>query len=310
MSQPRIVSNDVNDFAGGGLYPGGTGIITDIFYTNQWTYEGKVAPGSNMTVMLKFQPTDGSGEGKPMDIPWSCGTSGNDFQPSQDGGNVLAFGERTAMSESSNWAAVQKALQDQCGLDTKKLNSPIGIKVLVGTHLMLVRKEQAKREGLNDAPAAPPAPGQPPAAKRQAPTFLCPIKATFPWEQGAVALRGQAAPTPAAVNPAPTQVPGIVAPTVAIPPTTAAPVPGVLPTTSSETALGAVVKEALNANGGSIPFADAAQKVSEMFVKFPGVLRAARAAYLLTCKDVDKLEVEVAPFGIQISQDGQTISLA
>jgi hypothetical protein len=212
---PLILSNDPDDFVQSGLYPGGTGIVEDIFYA-LWDYNGKQPPDSVCAVKLIFKPTDGSNEGKDVEIFWSVGPS-SEFAPSQDGGFVFGVGNATGMRNSSNWYHIGVALRDNCGMEKGKLNGPAGIKALLGSTLTLVRKDQPTRDGM-DAP--PQAQGQGHGGRQNKATFLVPTAAVFTWDKPGT---GRAKAKPAA-KPGPVTVPAAPA-TPAPRPVMAAPAP-------------------------------------------------------------------------------------
>lgn len=205
--QPQVLSNDPDDFVQSGLYPGGTGIVEDIAYS-LWDYNGTKPPDSVCAVKVIFKPTDGSNEGKDVEIFWSVGPS-SEFAPSQDGGFVFGVGNATGMRNSSNWYHIGVALRDNCGMEKGKLNGSAGIKGLLGSQLTLVRKDQPTRDGMEPPP---PTQGQG-QGQRQNKTFLVPTAAIFAWDKpGTTKPRARAA---AAAKPGP----------VAVPATAAAPAP-------------------------------------------------------------------------------------
>src|ERR1700678_624518 len=207
---PQVLSNDPDDFVQSGLYPGGTGIIEDISYA-LWDYNGKQPPDSVCAVKVIFKPTDGSNEGKDVEIFWSVGPS-SEFAPSQDGGFVFGVGNATGMRNSSNWYHIGVALRDNCGMEKGKLNGPAGIKGLLGSQLTLVRKDQPTRDGM-DAP--PQAQGQGQGGRQNKATFLVPTAAIFTWDKPGTA-KPRAKPT-AAAKPGPVAVPAAApAPTPAV----------------------------------------------------------------------------------------------
>jgi hypothetical protein len=217
---PQVLSNDPDDFVQSGLYPGGQGIVNDISYAF-WDYAGTRPPNSEVAVKLDFHPTDGSNEGKPVEIYWSVGPAA-EFSPSGDGGFVFSIGSATGVRTSSNWAFVAVKLRDNCGLEKGKLNGPAGIKALIGSQLTLTRVDQPQREGL--APKM-----QQPGQQERKPTILIPTAAVFGWDKPGT--RRPAAPRPA-TGKGPVAVPAMAAPASA-PVPAAAPVPQPMPTVAA-----------------------------------------------------------------------------
>lgn len=172
---PQALSNSYEDFAeGGSLYPGGSGILTDIRYT-LWDYDGKRAPDSQCAVHATMTPTDGSNEGKPVDIFWSVGAAA-DFQPDHTGGFVLSD-TKDAFSKTCNWADVNNRFMKTCGLEGKDLNAPgLGITNLIGGEITLTRTDQMKRD-FDDEP-------QESGQKKSKRTILVPTRFKGVWEKG------------------------------------------------------------------------------------------------------------------------------
>lgn len=243
----NYVSNEIEDFQGGGLYPGGTGKVVECCYI-LWDYDRKYPLDSQLAVLLKFQPTDGSNEGKEELIHWSAG-SAKDFQPSPDGGHLIATSARTAQSESSNWAHVLKALRDNCGLPKGKLSTDAGLHVLEGSELTLARIEQKEREGL---PQNAPAEGQQQSNRKR--TILCPTRAKFSWEnRGGASRTATIAAAPASTN--------------------ATPVPfnGVIPNTVTDTS--EILQSILEGNGGEIEVSLIAKAIMGAMVNHDKLVR-------------------------------------
>lgn len=185
MSNPQLLSNSFDDFvAGGALYPGGAGVIADIKY-RLWDYEGKQAPDSACAVYVQFQPTDGSNDGKPVDIFWSVGQS-HDYQPDHTGGFIISQ-TKAGITDSCNWGFVMSKFKNTCGLEGAKINQPgVGLRALIGSELTLVRVDQPKRENLD---SRPPEPGQQPGNKFK-PTILIPTRLRGAWEMRGGASMG------------------------------------------------------------------------------------------------------------------------
>jgi hypothetical protein len=205
------MSNEIEDFQGGGIYPGGTGLVKE-FRFQLWDYDGKQPKDSVCAAKMVFQPTDGSNEGKELIQYWSVGPS-SEFAPDgqSDDGFVVSVHARTALSESSNYAFFLKKLRETCGLPKGKLSEGRGVRALEGTELTLARVDQPKREGLAEEA---PQPGQ----QHRKPTTLIPTRAKWGWETGAQPATGTAAPGvrttrrgAAAAPAAPAQAPAPVA---------------------------------------------------------------------------------------------------
>lgn len=254
----RYASNNIDQFEEGGLYPGGTGVIEEIKYV-LWDYDGKQPKDSVIAVMMKFQPTDGSNEGKPVISYWAAGNDVKSFAPDPTGGHLVIMGAREKQSQSSNWAFVLKKFRDNCGMDVSKLDGPEGILALTRTQATFARIDQPTRDGLNeDKPGA-----QGGEAKKFKPTVLVPTKATFPWEKGA-AKNTAAKATPAATTGTTASAPA--------------------PTTngSGPLDLSTIIQEVVQAAGGSVEFKSLGKLILE---KLPDVDRTERTALIKQAKD-------------------------
>ena len=277
--QPKLLSNEIEDFVQSGLYLGGTGIIEDIAYA-YWDYNGKLPPDSEVAVKALFKPIDGSNDGKDETIYWSVGPA-KDFAPSGDGGSVFSVGNAEGVRNSSNWYHVGKALRDNCGLEKGKLSGPAGIKVLIGTQLTIVRKDQPQREGMEKGALIPQQPGQPGQQERK-PTFLIPTSAVFPWDKSGgrrapaqflapkpATAQATAAPAPAPIS-SPAPVPVVQAqpagPQAPVAP--AAPPPPIPINNGNAVAdvhglIGEVLGELLASNGNVVEFAAIPMSMTE-----------------------------------------------
>lgn len=257
----KYVSNEIDDFEQGGLYPGGTGIFESIKYT-LWDYDGNQPKDSAIAVHVKFQPTDGSNEGKPVDIYWSAGNAA-DFAPDPTGGFLVPLKAREKQSDNSNWAHVLKRFKDNCGLEKGKLSGPTGILALERSEVTLTRIDQPKREGLNEDK---PAEGD--KKQTRGKTFLAPTKARFPWEKGGAGTRAAAPKT----NPTP-------APTETATPSSNG--------AAGSTDLSVVIKDLVTSKGGSIMFAELPK---ELLGVLADVDRSERTNLIKQAKDVKFIE--------------------
>ena len=259
----RFASNNIDQFEEGGLYPGGTGVIEEIKYV-LWDYDGKQPKDSVIAVMMKFQPTDGSNEGKPVISYWAAGNDVKSFAPDPTGGHLVIMGAREKQSQSSNWAFVLKKFRDNCGMDASKLDSPEGILALTRTQATFARIDQPTRDGLNeDKPGAQG--GEP---KKFKPTVLVPTKATFPWEKGAgkaTAAKATATATAPAASPS---------------------TPAATSNGSGSLDLSIIIQEVVTAAGGSVEFKGLGKLILE---KLPDVDRTARTALIKEAKDIAKI---------------------
>jgi len=261
----RYASNNIEEFEEGGLYPGGTGVIEEIKYV-LWDYDGKQPKDSVIAVYVKFQPTDGSNENKPVPIHWAAGNDVKSFAPDPTGGHLVIMGAREKQSQSSNWAYILKKFRDNCGMDTTKLDSPEGILALTRTQVTFARMDQPTREGLQDDKPA----GE---AKKFKPTVLVPTKATFPWEKGAG--KSQAAKQTAnAPAQAATTTNGAGA--------------------ASAADLSLLIKDIVTAAGGSMEFAAIPK---ELLGKLADVDRTQRTALIKQAKDEKFIESLAAENG-------------
>ena len=252
----RYASNNIDQFEEGGLYPGGTRVIEEIKYV-LWDYDGKQPKDSVIAVYAKFQPTDGSNEGKPVPIYWAAGNDVKSFAPDPTGGHLVIMGARDKQSQSSNWAFVLKKFRDNCGMDVTKLDSSEGILVLARTQVTLARIDQPTRDIADDNK---PATGEP---KKFKPTVLVPTKATFPWEKGSAKTN---AAKPAATAPAAA--------------TGTAPAP--TSNGSGPLDLSTIIQEVVQAAGGSVEFKSLGKLILE---KLPDVDRTERTALIKQAKD-------------------------
>lgn len=256
MANVQYVSNEIEDFEqGGGLYPGGTGIIEEIKYV-LWDYDGKQAKDSALAAYMKFQPTDGSNEGKPVEQYWSAGDAAA-FAPDPTGGFLIQLKTRTAQSDNSNWADVLKRFRDNCGLENGKLSGhekgKEGIRALERSEVTFSRVDQKERTDLPNKDQAP---------KKFKATILVPTKVKFPWEKGA----GRTT----AAKPTGT--------------TAAASAPAASSNGAGSTDLSLHIKEILEAGGGVVAFADIPK---ELTGRLADVDRTARVAMVKQSKDAD-----------------------
>ena len=193
MATPKRVSNNIDNFLqGGGLYPGGSGKVTDISYV-LWDYGGTQPKDSVFAVLMKFQPTDGSGEGKEQEIHWSAGKA-SDFQPSPDGAYALQVGMRESLADNSNWAEVLKALVNTCGMESSKLDGDSGIRALIDSNMTISRVDQKEREGLEDTTLKS---GQTKVQKRK---MYLPTRCTFAWDKSGGGRPSTSASGPSAAS--------------------------------------------------------------------------------------------------------------
>ena len=266
----RYASNNIDQFEEGGLYPGGTGVIEEIKYV-LWDYDGKQPKDSVIAVYVKFQPTDGSNEGKPVPIHWAAGNDVKSFAPDPTGGHLVIMGAREKQSQSSNWAYILKKFRDNCGMDVTKVDGDNGILVLERTEVTFSRMDQPTREGLDkgDAPAG--------EQKKFKPTILVPTKAKFPWEKGAGRSTVAAKSTSTT---APVSTPA---------------------TTSNGAGAGAgtfdlslLIKDIVTAAGGSMDFAAIPK---ELLGKLADVDRTQRSALIKQSKDATFIESLAAENG-------------
>jgi len=200
----QFISNSIDDFESGGLYPGGTGIATEFKYS-LWDYDGRRPPNSQIAVHVLFSPTDGSNEGKLVDIWWSVGPA-SDFTPDPNGGRLIPVKNRVAQSVSSNWGFVQSKFRDNCGFSgadqSKYLNTEKGLRILDGMEMTVARVDQPKRAGLDDDDSA-----KEKLAKGYKREILVPTRIRLPWEKGArkVTAPVQTSAATSATSPAATE---------------------------------------------------------------------------------------------------------
>ena len=244
---PQILSNEIEDFqAGGGLYPGGTGIIKESKYI-LWDGNGKYPPNSLCYALIRTQPTDGSNDGKMVDSYYSVG-SANDYVPDNTGGNVVSLRNKNFM-DSTNWGVFLKKLRNDCGLEKGKLSTPTGIRVMENGIITLIRIEQPHREGMDELPKT----GQKDDKKKFVATMLVPSKATFHWDPnyGNAMARSMSAAPAQGPAPATTQNPYVngAPPAQA---TTQASAQTMSTAPITDLSLGGVLKSLLAKHGGSL----------------------------------------------------------
>lgn len=253
--QPIVCSNDPEDFiTGGGLYPGGTGIIKECNYAF-WDYNGRQPPNSSVAVKCIFAPTDGSNDGKEETIYWSVGPA-TDYQPDTTGGFCFAVGSKSQIADSSNWHFVVKKFVDNCGMAKGVLNGTLGIKALEGSQVTLVRMDQPDRNLDSQQIAAPVIPGQ--QQRKFKPTILIPTAAIFNWDrQGGNAAANTSTAAAVKARAAKNANAAAVAPPVAAP-TATAPAPAPASNgTASNNLIGEVIMEILSeAEGNAFEYAN------------------------------------------------------
>lgn len=203
---PTRLSNAPATFEEGGLYGGGKGIIESIRYV-LWDYDGNMPPDSVVAVKVRFQPKDGSNEGKPVDIFWSAGPA-KEYVPDQSGGFLLAIGNRKGQSKASNWSDILTRFHTSCGMPDGSdpahpcpLDGDKGILALEGTLCVLSRVDQKARDIEDEKP-------QEGSKKARKKTILAPTWAEFPWEKAGTKPSAPAtAPAAGASTPAPAATP-------------------------------------------------------------------------------------------------------
>ena len=266
-SAPRILDNEV--FEGGGIYPGGTGIIKEFRY-RLWDYGGTQPQDSNIAVYCLFQPTDGSNENKPEEIYWNIGPSA-EFMPHNDGRQIVSMHARTAMSDSCNWKFVQEKFKNNCGLTAGALNGPNGLFALIGSQVTFTRVDQPTRDNLPEKPAAD---GKDKKGFKK--TILIPTWAKFPWETGTP--RPQVAvPAAPVAQPAAHTAPATTQATIPMPP---APAP--MNGAAGSVDIGEIISALLTEHNGTIPIASLPALVMN---KLPTVTREVRVATIKKVND-------------------------
>ncbi len=261
---PNYVSNEIEDFEqGGGLYPGGTGIIEDIKYT-LWDYNGKRAKDSGLAVYMKFQPTDNSNEGKPVEQYWSCGDVSS-FAPDPTGGFLIALKTRTAQSDNSKWAYVVKKFRDNCGLPPGSLSGKEsgkeGIKALIRSEVTFILVDAPKYDIQNEGEQKDA------NAKKYPEKILYPTKAKFPWEKGAGKSTKASAPATTAAAAAPSN--------------------GTAASSDGEIDISLIIKNVVTAAGGSMLMADLPK---ELLGAMADVDRTKRTGLIKQAKDEKFIE--------------------
>lgn len=192
---PTRVSNE--EFAAGALYPGGRGLVKSCRFQLH-DYNGKQAKDSNCGLFITFQPTDGSNEGKPVELFWNVGPS-SEFVPDMNsqGGFCLSLHGRSGINDSSNYAKYLKnKLSSTCGLPKGKLDEAAGVHVLEGSEIMFAQQDQEDRDFQDRQP------GQTQGGQQRKNKVYVPTYAKFAWETGA---RANVATMPNPVAQAPAQ---------------------------------------------------------------------------------------------------------
>ena len=199
---PTRVSNEIEDFAAGSLYPGGRGLVKLCHYKLH-DYNGKQAKDSNCGLFITFQPTDGSNEGKQLELFWNVGPS-SEFIPDMQsqGGFCLALHGRAGISDTSNCGKYfMSRIRSTCGLPKGKLSEANGVHVLEGSEITFAQIDQEERDFQDRQPGQQ---GQP---QRKNKAYI-PTHARFAWETGAVRTQ---APASAQVTTMPGAPPPFVA---------------------------------------------------------------------------------------------------
>ena len=203
---PTRVSNEVEDFAAGALYPGGRGLVKSCRYQLH-DYAGTQVKDSNCGLFITFQPTDGSNEGKPIELFWNVGPA-TEFIPdlNSQGGFCLALHGRSGISDTSNCSKyLMSKLRSTCGLPKGKLSEPAGVHVLEGSEVTFAQIDQEERDFSDRQPGQQPGQGQGQNRKKKA---YIPTHARFAWETGAARAN---APAPAQATTMPGAPPSFVA---------------------------------------------------------------------------------------------------
>jgi len=261
MSTPNnvtnYISNELEDFQAGGLYPGGTGIAQSIRYV-LWDYEGKQPPDSAVAVHMDFKPIDGGNDGKNVSIFWSVGPA-SDFVPSQNGGHLIPVAGRPTQGTGSNWAFVLSKFRDNCGLARGVLSGPEGITILSGAELTIAKVPQPKREGLTGDDEEKEKGGR----KFPKETYI-PTRVIYPWDRKGGPSRPAVAVMPSpAVAPAttPASTPPILVGAAAQQAQTSAPSTNGNAILAAPTDLASALAIALKENGGSLTMESLAKAV-------------------------------------------------
>lgn len=190
--QPVQISNELEDFVQGGIYPGGTGILEDIRYV-LWDYEKTMPPDSVTAVRYTLKPTDGSNDNMAYVGYWTVGKA-VEYSPDHTGGFLISHVTDHARM-GSNWHFVLTKFRDNCGMERGRLSGPTGILALVGSEITLTRVDPPARDFAEAAPGMGPA--QQGQKKPGGNKVLVPTRCKFPWEgQGKGKARGAVA-TPA-----------------------------------------------------------------------------------------------------------------
>jgi hypothetical protein len=248
----KVLSNEFQDFVSAGLYPGGTGIIKHIRYV-LWDYMGTQPENSHVAVYVKFQPIDGSGEGKEQEIYWGVGAAldkqGNVLMTPDPTGCFILSDVRSGLSNNSNWHQVLEAFVNTCGLPHGKLSQPgVGISALEGSTVTLARVEQKKRNIQDDTPEDP--------EKKKRGNYkseiLIPVRAKFPWEEGSNASR----------RPAPRSTATATAATTTTTPAAASATATATPSDSVNGTLTDVLTGILADNGGTVEVSSLAKLIT------------------------------------------------
>lgn len=206
--QLQPLSNSLDDFIAGGLYPGGTGIVKE-FCFKLWDYDGKQPPNSSTFVFMRLAPIDGSNDGKDLEHYWSVG-SADEFQPDHTGGFLVAVTRpgkepRKGISNQCNWHQALASLVRNCGMDPGKFNGPGGLRQFEGSEATVSRVDQVARDfqdaNAAAAPALATAPGQTAPQQQQRrsnkPTTLVFTRVKYAWDKaGAPAAAGTTATAP------------------------------------------------------------------------------------------------------------------
>jgi|SRR5579883_418209 hypothetical protein len=230
------ISNSLDDMHAPGIGPDQSDCRVKVISYVSFDYAGKYKDDPFIAVKATCEPLDGSNEGKDFDIEWTTGAKASDYAIVDDGGYLTPTGAKSSLTNTSNWALLQRSLKD-ASFNLALLNGDRGIRALEGIEWTVRRIPQPKRDGIAN---------QDPSAREQK-YYTCLKIIALPGEKKpAAARRAPAKPAAAPAAPAPTSAPA---------PAAAA------SNATGDAQIAQFVISALAASGGTLALADVAKAV-------------------------------------------------
>lgn len=145
----RALSNSVDDMITPGIGPDQSHCRVNICEYIHFDYAGSMKDDPVISVHMNLTPLDGSNDGKDFDIEWTVGPKASEVLIIDEGGKLAPGpGGKGALSNTSNWANLQKSMKD-ASFDPALLNGPTGIRFLQSMEWVIRRIKQVERSGLD-----------------------------------------------------------------------------------------------------------------------------------------------------------------